>query len=104
MRNYYTDSSESIIQKSKINPKNGSKTLYHYLLWHINTNFIFMLKSGNVKLFLKDILNVYRNGWLEDNSTYTTLKSIDNIWLKLIMLPLIPACFILYYVTYRKYK
>ncbi len=104
LRNYYTDDSASIIQKAKANPKKSSKTLFHYLTWHINTNFYYILSTGNFKLVLKDMLNLFRNGWLEDNSSFSILKKLKATWLKIIILPLVPVFYLIYLTTYNIYK
>ncbi len=104
LRNYYTNDSTSIIQKSKKNPALSSKTLYHYLTWHLNSNYKYILKTGNIKLFLKDVLNMFRNGWLEKNSSISIYNKILEFKLKLIVMPFIPFFYVVYLLTYYKYR
>ncbi|MCW3786244.1 glycosyltransferase family 2 protein [Plebeiibacterium sediminum] len=104
LRNYYMDDSNSIIQKAIVNPKKSSKTMFHYLSWHINNNFIYMIRTGNYKLILKNLLNLFRNGWLENNSSISIIKILKDNRLRLILIPFVPFFYIVYLITYSKFK
>lgn len=101
LRFYYQDSGNQITLTKDI--KKTAPTIFHYCKWDLNTNLDYKIAYESPVKLLKSYINLWRLGWLLNNSTNQILCAMKG-WSKLLTLISFPPAVLIYQLTYKKLK